>query len=131
MGIKVVSQIHDEVSVEVAHAGDFCALKQALNSVAQSGAQGLMKGTLNRASGKIDIKRRNEYRLNKENSRYVELIVGHVGWGETLGPEQFTWRSEDILWWVEDVLTGDCYKLKESSIGAQVTEMEVIAWAAK
>jgi len=99
-------------------------MKQAINFMTQSGATGLMKGTINGIHGRVEQYDVGEIRMNTNNMRYVELTC-----------RRFT-SDEDgnnyiRLWQVRDVLTDETYEMRQRNLGSRANEMEVIAWAAR
>jgi hypothetical protein len=75
----------------------------------------------------LDMKQPHQIRWNVENQRLVVLLHSKElladSWEES-GRVQHLWR-------VRDLIEPFHYDLKVRSIGAQVAEMEAIAWAAK
>jgi len=63
--------------------------------------------------------KRGEVRLNTANQVLVTLL--RPGYTPKVGE----------FWQVEEVISGQCYDLLPSSLGEALTEMEVLAWAAR
>lgn len=86
---------------------------QALNFMIQSTTPPPLQD--NKVSGQI--------RLNVENQRLVRLlrfILEDAGRGGTV-----------TIWHVRDLLSGECYRLKQRSIGREFNEMEALAWVSR
>jgi len=99
---------------------------QAINYMIQSQPSAIPMGRINRLYGEnkpLDEKIAGQVRMNVENQRLVCLL--RFIYEETKGGETI------ILWHVREVLSGECYRLKQRSIGRHYNEMEVLAWASR
>jgi len=99
---------------------------QALNWMIQSTASAIPMGRINRLYGEnklVDEKIAGQVRLNVENQRLIYLL--RYIYEESKEGRTFT------LWHVRDVLSDECYRLKQGNIGREFNEMEVLAWVSR
>lgn len=121
MGFKVVSQIHDEVMIEVDSKNDFGAIKQALNYAMQSQAAQISTSKLTSLFGKVDRVLPGQIRLNINNGNPVEILREHWVMGDWEVPSYMTLIVRDLVLDKE-------YELKPRRIGREIAEMEALAW---